>query len=58
LRYLIREAGPRRVPVGVILSSLARVPRAVSRSGRAAFIERDELGAEKVIVKRIPESWR
>jgi hypothetical protein len=35
-----------------------RAPSAVSKSGRAAFIEPDEeLGVERVVVRRIPASW-
>jgi hypothetical protein len=36
----------------------ARVPSAVSRSGRAAYIETDaELGVERVVVRKLPASW-
>ncbi|MEX2284255.1 MAG: 6-bladed beta-propeller [Gemmatimonadota bacterium] len=36
----------------------AMLPAAVSRTGRAAFIERDELGVEHVTVKRLPATWQ
>jgi hypothetical protein len=35
-----------------------RAPSAVSRSGRAAYIERDDLNVEHVVVKRLPETWK
>lgn len=35
-----------------------RAPDAVSAGGRAAWVERDELGVERVVVRRVPESWR
>jgi 6-bladed beta-propeller protein len=35
-----------------------RIPDAVSRSGRAAYIERDDLGVERVAVKRVPTTWQ
>jgi hypothetical protein len=34
------------------------LPRAVSASGLAAYVVADELGVERVVVKRIPASWR
>jgi hypothetical protein len=34
------------------------MPASVSGSGRAAFIERDDLGVEQVVVKALPASWR
>ncbi|MEX2282741.1 MAG: 6-bladed beta-propeller [Gemmatimonadota bacterium] len=34
------------------------VPDAVSRTGRAAYIERDELGVERVVVRTLPAAWR
>jgi hypothetical protein len=42
--------------VGTIANSI--FPAAVSKSGRAAFIERDELGVERVTVKQLPAVWR
>lgn len=35
-----------------------RLPDAVSASGLAAWIVRDELGIERVAVRRLPQSWR
>ena len=35
-----------------------RMPDAVSSSNRAAYIQRDDLGVEHVIVKRLPASWK
>jgi len=34
------------------------VPDAVSRSGRAAYIERDEYDVQRVVVKVLPAEWR
>jgi hypothetical protein len=34
------------------------VPDAVSKTGRAAYIERDELGVERVVVRTLPAAWR
>jgi hypothetical protein len=42
--------------IGTIASAI--LPAAVSRTGRAAFIERDELGVEHVVVKRLPATWQ
>jgi hypothetical protein len=38
--------------------SNATLPAAVSRSGRAAFVEFDELGVEHVAVKQLPAAWK
>jgi len=35
-----------------------RVPDAFSPSGRAAYIEKDELGVERVVVRTLPTTWR
>ena len=35
-----------------------RAPDAVSNSGRAAWIERTDLGVEMVRVKRLPATWQ
>jgi hypothetical protein len=35
-----------------------RLPAAVSVSGRAAYIERDDMDVEKVVVKRLPVGWK
>jgi hypothetical protein len=59
------DFGP-RAPVDIVradgtyigtLSGQA-VPDAVSKTGRAAYIERDELGVEHVVVRTLPASWR
>ena len=42
--------------IGTILNDV--LPAAFSRTGRAAYIERDDLGVEHVTVKRLPASWR
>jgi hypothetical protein len=42
--------------IGTVPSFIA--PDAVSKSGRAAFIERDELGVEHVVVRKLPASWQ
>ena len=34
------------------------MPDAVSPSGRAAYIERDELDVQRVVVKQLPAGWR
>lgn len=36
----------------------AALPDAVSASGLAAFIERDELDIERVVVRKLPADWR
>jgi hypothetical protein len=45
---------------GVYIGTIpdATVPGAVSKTGRAAFITRDELGVERVTVKRLPAAWQ
>ena len=35
-----------------------RVPAAISAGGRAAWIERDDMGVERVVVRHLPSSWR
>lgn len=42
--------------VGTITGS--RLPDALSRSGLAAYVERDENDVERVVVRRLPEGWR
>ena len=42
--------------IGTIANTI--LPAAVSSSGRAAFVERDELGVEHVTVKRLPATWQ
>ena len=42
--------------IGTIANEI--IPNAISRSGRAAYIERDALGVEHVLVKRLPATWQ
>jgi hypothetical protein len=42
--------------LGTITSTA--LPDAISRSGLAAYIERDDNDVERVVVRRLPESWR
>jgi hypothetical protein len=35
----------------------ARVPQAHSSGGRAAYVEEDELGVVRVVVRRVPRGW-
>lgn len=35
-----------------------RMPLAVSAGGRAAYLERDELEVERVVVRQLPTAWR
>jgi hypothetical protein len=37
--------------------SAIRLPRAVSASGRAAVLERDDMGVERVVVHQLPRGW-
>ena len=34
-----------------------KLPAAVSASGRAAYIERDDMDVEKVVVRKLPAGW-
>jgi hypothetical protein len=34
-----------------------KLPAAVSLSGRAAYIERDDMDVEKVVVRKLPQGW-
>ena len=43
--------------VGTLAAGTA-MPDAFSPSGRAAYIERDELDVERVVVRALPASWR
>lgn len=47
-------------PEGQYLGTIAAsaLPDAISRSGLAAYIERDENDVERVVVRRLPEGWR
>jgi hypothetical protein len=42
--------------LGTIMESV--VPDAISRSGLAAYIERDDNDVERIVVRRLPDSWR
>jgi len=44
---------------GTYIGTIANVklPDAVARSGRAAYVERDDLGVEHVVVRRLPPTW-
>jgi hypothetical protein len=35
----------------------ARVPQAYSRNGLAAYMERDEMDVQRVVVRRVPAAW-
>lgn len=35
-----------------------KIPDAISASGRAAYIERDDMDVERVVVKQLPAAWR
>ena len=41
--------------IGTVLDQ--GMPAAVSESNVAAYIERDDLGVERVVVRRLPQSW-
>ena len=45
---------------GAYIGTIAKatLPAAVSKSGRAAFVEFDELGVEHVAVKQVPAGWK
>ena len=34
-----------------------KMPDAISPTGRAAYIEKDDMDVEKVVVRRLPQSW-
>lgn len=59
---LVGEAGPIDLvtPEGQYLGTITgtALPDAISRSGLAAYIERDDDGVERVVVRRLPEGWR
>ncbi len=44
---------------GTYIGTIAKspLPDAVARSGRAAYVERDDLGVEHVVVRRLPPTW-
>jgi hypothetical protein len=61
-----REAHSKAGPIDIVLADGRYVgtvagdmlPAAYSRSGRLAYIERDNLGIERVVVRQIPTPWR
>lgn len=59
---VVGEPGPVDLvtPEGQYLGTITgtRLPDAISRGGLAAYVERDENDVERVIVRRLPESWR
>jgi hypothetical protein len=48
--------GPNGGYVGTVTGQ--RLPLAVSASGRAAYLERDELEVERIVVRQVPAAWR
>jgi hypothetical protein len=59
---VVGESGPIDLvtPEGQYLGTItgSALPDAISRSGLAAYIERDDDGVERVVVRRLPEGWR
>jgi hypothetical protein len=59
---VVGEPGPIDLvtPEGQYLGTItgSALPDAISRSGLAAYIERDDDGVERVVVRRLPEGWR
>lgn len=59
---VVGEPGPIDLvtPEGQYLGTITgtSLPDAISRSGLAAYIERDEDDVERVVVRRLPEGWR
>lgn len=59
---LVGEAGPIDLvtPEGQYLGTITGtpLPDAISRSGLAAYIERDDDDVQRVVVRRLPEGWR
>jgi 6-bladed beta-propeller len=58
---VVGEPGPIDVitPAGRYLGTIAGqpMPVAISRTGRAAYLERDELDVERVVVRQLPAAW-
>lgn len=58
----VRQDGPIDLltSTGAYIGTIASqpLPVAVSRSGVGAWIERDDLGIERVAVRRLPATWR
>lgn len=59
---VVGEPGPIDLvtPEGEYLGTITStaLPDAISRSGLAAYIERDDNDVERVVVRRLPEGWR
>jgi hypothetical protein len=59
---VVGEPGPIDLvtPEGQYLGTITgtALPDAISRSGLAAYIERDDDDVERVVVRRLPEGWR
>lgn len=59
---VVGEPGPIDLvtPEGQYLGTITgtALPDAISRSGLAGYIERDENDVERVVVRRLPDSWR
>jgi hypothetical protein len=59
---VVGESGPIDLvtPEGQYLGTItgSALPDAISRSGLAAYIERDDDDVERVVVRRLPEGWR
>lgn len=59
---VVGEPGPIDLvtPEGQYLGTItgSALPDAISRSGLAAYIDRDEDGVERIIVRRLPAGWR
>lgn len=59
---VVGEPGPIDLvtPEGQYLGTItgSALPDAISRSGLAAYIERDDDDVERVVVRRLPENWR
>lgn len=56
----VGSAGPIDIidPAGRYIGTLnGRMPDAFSRSGKAAYIEKDDMDVEKVVVRRLPAGW-
>jgi hypothetical protein len=58
----VGEPGPVDLvtPEGQYLGTITGLglPNAISRSGLAAFVEQDDDGVERIIVRRLPAAWR
>ena len=59
---VVGEPGPIDLvtPEGQYLGTImgSALPDAISRSGLAAYVERDDDDVERVIVRRLPANWR